>query len=157
MIQRIQTIWLLLAGITVFGLFLFPYLNYNDLVGLGKKLYVTGSYTAVNGEPIKQDSNILQMIATIVLGLFPIYIIFQFKNRKRQVLLVLIEILLVVLFSVWLIVTANNVLSLTSQSIGTNNIGIGFFLLPITVILLGMAVGGIRKDEKIIKSADRLR
>ncbi|TJZ59819.1 DUF4293 family protein [Sphingobacterium olei] len=157
MIQRIQTIWLLLASIVIFGLFLFPYLNYNDLVGLGKKLYVTGSYTAVNGEPIKQQSNILQMIATVILGLFPLYIIFQFKNRKRQVLLVLIEILLIVLFGVWLIVTANHTLSLTSQSIGAHNIGIGFFLLPITVILLGMAAGGIRKDEKIIKSADRLR
>ncbi|GGH09695.1 DUF4293 family protein [Sphingobacterium alkalisoli] len=157
MIQRIQTIWLLLASLAIFGLFLFPYLNYNDLVGLGKKLYVTGSYTAVNGEPIKQHTNILQMIATIALGLFPIYIIFQFKNRKRQISLVLIEILLIVLFAVWLIVTANNTLSLISQSIGANNIGIGFFLLPTTVILLGMAVGGIRKDDKIIKSADRLR
>ncbi|WP_140938020.1 DUF4293 domain-containing protein [Sphingobacterium lumbrici] len=157
MIQRIQTIWLLLASIVIFSLFLFPYLNYNDLVGLGKKLYVTGAYSAVNGESIKQQSNILQMIVTIFLGLFPLYIIFQFKNRKRQVLLVLIEMLLIVLFGVWLIVTANNTLYPTSQSIGAHNIGIGFFLLPIAVILLGMAVGGIRKDEKIIKSADRLR
>ncbi|HMR18560.1 MAG TPA: DUF4293 family protein, partial [Sphingobacterium sp.] len=72
MIQRIQTVWLFLAAIIVLGLFIFPYVSYIDLVGLGKKLYVTGSYSAVNNEAVREQSYVLQTIATVVLALLPI-------------------------------------------------------------------------------------
>ena len=157
MIQRIQSIWLLLTAVVILGLFLFPYLNYIDLVGLGKQLYVTGSYTAVNNETVKQESYVLQTVATVVLGFIPIFTIFQYKNRKLQLKLIFIEIVLICLFAVWLFMSASNTLSLISQSFGAANIGVGFFLLPVAVIFLAMAIGGIRKDEKLIKSADRLR
>lgn len=157
MIQRIQSIWLLLAAVVILGLFVFPYLNYTDLVGLGKKLLVTGSYAAVNNESVKQESYLLQSIATVVLGFIPIVTIFSYKNRKRQLTLIFVEIVLICLFGVWLFVSATDTLSLISQSFGAQNIGVGFFLLPIAIIFLAMAIGGIRKDEKLIKSADRLR
>lgn len=157
MVQRIQSVWLLLAAIVILGLFIFPYLNYIDLVGLGKKLLVTGSYAAVNNENVKQESYILQTIATVVLGFIPIFTIFQYKNRKRQLTLIFIEIVLLCLFAVWLFISARNTLALISQSLGAQNIGVGFFLLPVAIIFLAMAIGGIRKDEKLIKSADRLR
>ncbi|ERJ58381.1 DUF4293 domain-containing protein [Sphingobacterium paucimobilis] len=157
MIQRIQSIWLLLAAIIILGLFLFPYLNYTDLVGLGKKLLVTGSYAAVNNESVKQESYILQSIATAVLGFIPILTIFLYKNRKRQLTLIFIEIVLICLFGIWLFVSSKDTLSLISQPFGAQNIGVGFFLLPIAVVFLAMAIGGIRQDEKLIKSADRLR
>ncbi|TDQ75948.1 DUF4293 domain-containing protein [Sphingobacterium yanglingense] len=157
MIQRIQSIWLLLAAVVILGLFVFPYLNYTDLVGLGKKLLVTGSYAAVNNESVKQESYLLQSIATVVLGFIPIVTIFLYKNRKRQLTLIFVEIVLICLFGVWLFVSATDTLSLISQSFGAQNIGVGFFLLPIAIIFLAMAIGGIRKDEKLIKSADRLR
>jgi|SRR5690606_843375 len=157
MIQRIQSIWLLLAALVLSGLFIFPYLSYIDLVGLGKQLYVTGSYSAVNNEAIKQESHWLQTIVTILLIILPIYTIFQYKNRKRQILLIFIEIFLIVLFGILLFFSAHSTLSLISQPFGAENIGVGFFLLPVAIILLAMAIGGIRKDEKLIKSADRLR
>ena len=157
MIQRIQSIWLLLTAVVILGLFLFPYLNYIDLVGLGKQLYVTGSYTAVNNEVVKQESYLLQTVATVLLGFVPLFTIFQYKNRKLQLKLIFIEIILICLFAVWLFMSASNTLSLISQSFGAANIGVGFFLLPVAIIFLSMAIGGIRKDEKLIKSADRLR
>ncbi|WP_039054275.1 DUF4293 domain-containing protein [Sphingobacterium sp. T2] len=154
MIQRIQTIWLLLATVVILGLFIFPYLNY-DLEDLGKKLFVTGEYSAVNNESVKQ--NILQTLGTIVVALVPLITIFQFKNRKLQIKLIYLSIALVVLLGVWMYFTATSTLQLISQSFGANNIGVGFFLLPVAIILLAMALGGIRKDEKLIRSADRLR
>lgn len=157
MIQRIQTVWLFLAAIIVLGLFIFPYVSYIDLVGLGKKLYVTGSYSAVNNEAVREQSYVLQTIATVVLALLPIITIFLYKDRKRQKALIFVEIALICLFAIWLIMSANSTLSLISQSLDTENIGVGFFLLPVAIIFLAMAIGGIRKDEKLIKSADRLR
>lgn len=157
MIQRIQTVWLLLATVVILGLFMFPYLNYIDLVGLGKKLFVTGEYSAVNNESVKQNNFLLQAIATVVVALVPLAAIFQFKNRKFQLKLIYLSILLIVLMGTWMYFTSVSTLDLISQNFGANNIGVGFFLLPIAIIFLAMAIGGIRKDEKLIKSADRLR
>ncbi|MGJ1194770.1 DUF4293 domain-containing protein [Sphingobacterium spiritivorum] len=157
MIQRIQTVWLLLAGVTIFALFLFPYLQYIDVAGIGRKLLVSGSFTAVNGESVKEESFILQSIATVVLGLIPIYIIFKFKDRKMQIKLILLQMVLVVLFFFWLYSFSGDILSKTSQYLSASNIGVGFFLFPVAIVFLSLAFGGIRKDERLIKSAERLR
>ena len=157
MLQRIQTIWLLLASLALLSLFLFPYVSYIDLVGLGKMIFVTGEYGAVNNETVKSEGYILQVIVTIILALVPLFTIFQFKHRKLQLKLIYGEIALICLFAVWLFVSATNTLSLINQHVNAQNIGVGFFLLPMTIIFLIMAIDGIRKDEKLIKSADRLR
>ncbi|MGJ1266169.1 DUF4293 domain-containing protein [Sphingobacterium spiritivorum] len=157
MIQRIQTVWLLLAGVTIFALFLFPYLQYIDVAGIGRKLLVSGSYTAVNGESVKEESFILQSMATVVLGLIPVYIIFKFKDRKMQIKLILLQMVLVVLFFFWLYSFSGDILSKTSQYLSASNIGVGFFLFPVAIVFLSLAFGGIRKDERLIKSAERLR
>jgi len=157
MLQRIQTIWLLLASLIILGLFLFPYVSYIDLVGLGKMILVSGEYGAVNNELVKQEGFILQIIGTIVLALIPLVIIFQYKNRKLQIKLIYVEIVLIFLFGVWLYFSASQTLSLINQSVDSKNIGVGIFLLPISIVFLCMALAGIRKDEKLIKSADRLR
>ena len=157
MIQRIQTIWLLATTIVLLGLFVFPYVSYIDLVGLGKKISVFGIYSSVNNEAVKEGSFLLQAIATGLIALFPLFIIFQFRNRKRQIAFIFVEMALIVLLGVWMWATANSTLSAINQSVQAGNIGVGFFILPVAIILLSMAIGGIRKDEKLIKSADRLR
>lgn len=157
MLQRIQTIWLLLATLVLLGLFMFPYVSYIDLVGLGKRIMITGEYGAVNNELVKKDGYILQTVATVVLAIIPLFTIFQFKNRKFQIKLIYVEIALICLFGLWLFVSASSTLSLINQTIGAQSIGVGFFLLPVSIILLIMAQAGIRNDEKLIKSADRLR
>lgn len=157
MIQRIQSVWLLLSGLVLTTLFLFPYVNYIDLVGLGKQIYVSGIYTSVNNEAVKQETFILQSIVAVFIAVMPIVLIFLFKDRKRQVKFIYLQLVLIVLFAIWMYVSANNVLSANNQYLSANNIGIGFFLLPVSIIFLSMALGAIRNDEKLIKSADRLR
>ena len=157
MIQRIQTSWLFLASLVIFGLFLFPYLNYNDLVGLGKNLMVTGQYAKANNEMVRQEFFLLQTIVTVLVALIPILIIFQYKNRKLQLRLIYVSILSILLLAAYLLFTANTVLSGISQAVTSTNIGVGLFLLPVSIICLALAIGGIRKDEKLIQSANRLR
>ena len=157
MIQRIQSLWLFLASATLFALFLFPYLQYADLGGMGRALKVTGAYRGLEGEAVREEFFILQTIATVLLGLFPLYIIFKYRQRKQQVQLILLEIVLLVLFGIWLYVSASTALTDARQFLSAGNVGVGFFLLPISIVFLCMAIGGIRKDERLIKSADRLR
>lgn len=157
MIQRVQSIWLLAATVTLLGLFVFPYVSFIDLVGLGKQIFVTGTYSAVNNEITRESSSIFQAIVAGIVAVFPLVIIFLYKNRKKQVLFIILEIILVALLGLWMFVSAQAVLDTISQRIQAGNIGVGFFLLPVAVIFLAMAINGIRKDEKLIKSADRLR
>ena len=157
MIQRIQTLWLLAASITLLGLFIFPYVSFIDLVGLGKQIFVTGTYSSLNNEMSRENSSILQAIFAGVVAALPVVIIFLFRNRKKQILFVGIAIALIVLLGIWMVFSASSVLDTISQRIQAGNIGVGFFLLPIAIIFLSMAIGGIRRDEKLIKSADRLR
>ncbi len=157
MIQRIQSIWLFLASAVIFALFIFPYLQYSDVAGIGKAFYVKGAYHGLEGQAVRDEFFILQSIATVLLGIFPLYIIFKFRNRKLQIQLIVLEIVLIVLFGVWLYTASSAALTEARQYLSARNIGVGFFLLPISLILLFMAIGGIRRDEKLIKSADRLR
>lgn len=157
MIQRIQSIWLLAAALVLLGLFIFPFVNYIDLVGLGKRIFVTGVFSSVNNESVQESSNVLLTIGSAFVAIFPLFIIFLFKNRKLQQVCVLASIVSVVLLAVWLYASANSSLSAISLSLKPSNIGVGFFLLPVAIILLVMALNGIKSDEKLIKSADRLR
>lgn len=146
-----------MASATLFALFLFPYLQYSDIGGMGKALKVTGVYHGLEGQAIRDEFFFLQAFATVILGLFPLYIIFKFRHRKLQIRLIWIAIVCIVLFGAWLYGAASGALAGANQSLSARNIGVGFFLLPISIIFLFMAMGGIRKDEKLIKSADRLR
>ncbi len=157
MIQRIQSIWLLATTITLLGLFIFPYVSFIDLVGLGKQIFVTGTYSSVNNEMTRESSSIAQAILAALVAIFPLVIIFLYKNRKKQVLFIVLEIVLIVLLGVWMFASADSVLDAISQRIQAGNIGVGFFLLPVSIIFLAMAINGIRKDEKLIRSANRLR
>src|SRR5690606_16043575 len=127
MIQRIQSIWLFLASVTLFALFLFPYLQYSDMSGVGRALKITGVYHGLAGQAIRDEFFVLQTVATVLLGIFPLYIIFLFRNRKQQVRLILVEIILLLLFGGWLYGTASNALTEANQFLSARNIGVGFF------------------------------
>ncbi len=158
MIQRIQSIWLLLAAAVILALFMFPYAQFGDFAGLAKAVKITGVYgVGPDGHPLRETTFILQIIGTVIVGLLPIFTIFKFKSRKVQKQLIFLNIVLIILFAIWLYSTASTALSTYNQYLGANNIGVGFFLLPIAIIFLSMALGAIRKDDLLIKSADRLR
>lgn len=157
MIQRIQTVWLLLASLSILGLFLFPYLHYSDATVLGKSLLVTGKYQQQVGESIREQFFFLQTVATVILAALPLYIIFKYKDRKLQIQLIILEIVLIILFGFWLYSTASKALTETQRFLSASNIGVGFFFPPIAIVFLFLAMSGIRRDESLIKSAERLR
>lgn len=157
MIQRIQSVWLFLAAVVVFALFLFPYMQYADSSGAGYALKVSGVYGNVDGQPTQLQGAWLLLTATILIGLFPLYIVFLFRDRKKQIRMAYLSILSVVLLGAWFYFNMDAVLNAESLTFSLQYIGVGFFLLPIAIILLLMAISAIKKDEKLIRSADRLR
>lgn|SRR5690606_34595571 len=157
MIQRIQTVWLLLASITLFLLFLFPYLQYFDNFGTAMSIKVTGIYQGVSEGVVQVKSFILQTIVTVILALVPLVTIFYYKNRKKQLQTIYLNIFLVILLAVWFYVSSNNAVIELNKNLVLENIGIGALLAPLDIVFLFLAAKGIRNDEKLIKSVDRLR
>ncbi len=91
---------------------------------------------------------------SIVLSLVTI---FRFKNRKSQSGLTWLNILITIGLQAWLFFKITNFRSDPANSTLQGYYWIGTFLPFITLILLFMAKSGIRKDEKLVKSLDRLR
>jgi len=129
MLQRIQTIWTLLAVLAAVFLF------------------ITGQDVVIS------DSIPLLNMGSIVLVIIGALSIFSFKNRKRQILLntisIIINVLLIGVLAYWL-------LNL-SGGIHFPEKGIEPIFPLIAVICLLIANMYIRKDERLVKSVDRLR
>jgi len=144
MIQRIQSVYLLLAALASGGL-----------------IFVLNLWTTVKGTDVfaldlfNDDVMLAKLIPIlfIVSAMDAFIAIFLFKNRKLQFVVTRIVILTQLILLGILIY-----LSLTlSGETAVSEKGIGMFL-PIIVILLSvLANKAIKKDEDLVKSVDRLR
>ncbi|RXK62577.1 DUF4293 family protein [Lacibacter luteus] len=136
MIQRIQTIWLLLAAAASFASL--------------KLSFYSGKKDAVLFEQLSGSTGgFLLLVLTVAVALLAVVSIFLFKNRKLQMRLSLAGLVLqlAVLFLY---------IQKTAVFIEGNYTLTSVFSFVVPVFFL-LAVLGIRKDEKLIKSMDRLR
>lgn len=140
MIQRIQTVWLLIAAILMAGVFYFPF------------------YEMPNAEALTVGRNYLAVVLAGISIILSFLIIFNFKNRKRQLNLCWLNILSCVALLVWLFYSVDR--QETTNAAAGNQSGhywIGAFLPLISIIFLLMARSAIKKDHKLVQSMDRLR
>jgi MFS superfamily sulfate permease-like transporter len=155
MLQRIQSIYLLFAALVILALFLFPVAHNVYLNGIPSTIKVTGIYQDVNGVQQLTTPFTVLSIATAIVGLIPLVIIFLYKNRKQQINLCYAAILVIIGYSFWLSQAVKT--AIDGFVMKTSNFGIGVLLFSISIVLMILAVKSIQKDEKLVKSADRLR
>ena len=146
MLQRIQTIYLLLAGIAIGVLFALPFAkSATSQAGI----FEDGIYNLYD-HPI--------LTGLVVVGLLlSIAAIFLFNNRKLQLKLTIFLIIISILIPI----TAMALMMTEGANMGKAKAEIeeslGIFL-PLLAIIFGfLAYRGIQKDEKIVRSMDRLR
>ncbi len=138
MIQRIQSVWLLLASASAFLSLKFPF-----YVGTNKDNIA--SYKLLGTE------NFYLMLLTIAIGVLALINIFLFSNRKLQIRLSVLGIMLE-LFLIFLYYRETlNFLPLT----GTY--ALSSLLHSCVVFFFYFAIRGISKDAKIIRDSNRLR
>ena len=136
MIQRIQTLWLLLSGISALLTLKFPFLD-------GQK----------NGIGFSSADEFYLLILAVAVSLAAIAAIFLFKNRKLQMKITGLSLLLSLLLNGFFVYAYLNNCYQLKDVVITLGAAI-YFAMPAFLIL---ALFGIRKDEKLIKSMDRLR
>src|SRR3569623_1772973 len=86
MIQRIQSVYLLLVSLVIFALFLFPLVHNVYVAGVPSTIKVTGIFQDVNGAQTHTESFIGLIAATAVVAILPLVLIFLYRNRKQQVM-----------------------------------------------------------------------
>ncbi|MDB5285340.1 MAG: hypothetical protein JWR05_289 [Mucilaginibacter sp.] len=155
MLQRIQSIYLFLASLAIFALFLFPLVHNVYVDNKPTTIMVTGTYQDVNGQQAHIDHFVALTAVTGIAGIIPLIVLFLYKNRKQQIAFCYSAILLVIGYSFWIAQSSKAIVG--DVTLQVNNFGIGMFLCPVAILLLLLAIKGIQRDEKLIKSADRLR
>ena len=155
MLQRIQSIYFLFASLALFALFLFSLAHNVYINGKTVSIMVTGIFEIINGHPSHTQFFVALTVATAVIALLPLIIAFLYKNRKQQIALGYAAILIVIGYSFWMSQSVKNIMG--SIQLDTHNWGIGLFLTSISIVFLLLAIKAIKNDEKLIKSADRLR
>jgi len=141
MIQRIQSLWLLLAGVA--GL-----ITYKMPLWTGK-LQDGSIKNFVGSENLALFASI---VATCVLGFVTIFL---FRNRKLQKNLATLGVFL----SLGIIALEFFIVDDYKKSLNfmESSWQLGAIMPILMVILFFLAYQGIRNDEKLIKSVDRLR
>lgn len=140
MLQRLQTFWLFIASLLAFATLKLSFFSGNILVENVKQFQ---HFTAMNSIPL--------MILTVAVAIASLVVIFLYKDRKTQLRIVL-AVLAVSLLNllVYFLETKNFVPAEWSLDL--------FSLLSIAIpLLLILAARGIYRDEKLVKSVDRLR
>jgi hypothetical protein len=155
MLQRIQSIYLLFAALVIAALFVFPLVHDVFVDGQNVTIKVTGIYTYINGQA-NQVLNFLPLtIATIVVAVMPLAIIFMYRDRKRQIMLCYGAMGIILAYSYWVSASVKNAIG--GADLQMSNYGIGIILLSLAIFLIVFAQKAIQKDEKLVRSADRLR
>lgn len=141
MIQRIQTLWLLISTACA-ALFIF--------MPIYKGIYLNGTQQTVS---IRE--NLFLLSGTAILTTISFLTVFLFKNRKAQKRLIILNILLIV----GVFIAQYYLIEMFKKDMG---IAQGDWqmiaILPLFMLLFHVfAYRGIVADEKLLSSADRMR
>ena len=155
MIQRIQSIYLLLASISS-GILLGTPLYYSETASAKYTLYIGGLLQTHPEESILSNHPALFSVG-ILLTLFPVIILFLYKKRQIQMRLSASAMMANTAMLMLLAGIANKSLEQITGDHLNEAFGVGLLLPALSIVFLFLANKAIRKDDKLIRSADRLR
>jgi glucan phosphoethanolaminetransferase (alkaline phosphatase superfamily) len=138
MIQRQQTLWLLLAGVAAFFTFQYPFFT-------GTRLENNMSVVA----ELDAGSNFFLLVLTGITIIVALISIFLFKDRKTQLRVVIAGILLSFVLLILYFVDA--------QKFDKGHFALSAILAVLVPASFCLAARGIYRDQKLIKSLDKLR
>ena len=136
MLQRIQTVYLLIAAVSSAGL-----------------IFVFHLWTNTAEIPVFAKDDYLYFGLFLGSALLSLISIFSYKNRKAQFMLGRLNIILNFILLVLFVVQSLNL----SGEADVSEKGIGILLPILSIVFLVLANKAIKKDEDLVKSADRLR
>ncbi|OIQ29555.1 MAG: hypothetical protein BM564_04910 [Bacteroidetes bacterium MedPE-SWsnd-G2] len=136
MLQRIQTIYLLIAALVSGGL-----------------IFVLPLWTSAEGTEVFAKDDVWILAGFMASAVLSVITIFNFKNRQTQFVLGRLNIILnFILLGVFVYQS----LTLSGEAAASEK-GIGLLVPVFSIVFLALANKAIKKDEALVKSVDRLR
>lgn len=156
MLQRIQTVYLILAIMSLSSIVLFDIAHFNDAAGNNNML---GLYHLTTAD--KEISSVKWSLLPVVFIALSIALlvvaIFTYRKRKRQMQFVRFTYLTIVasVVSIFFFVNENYwSLNLPEPDLSYRT---GFYLPFVAFAFCWLANRAIRQDEELVRSLDRLR
>lgn len=140
MIQRIQTVWLLIAALLAGATFKLPFFSGNRL---------NATTNAKEWIEFTSNQNVFTMIIAVALAVAALVAIFMYKDRKRQMLVTLTTTVVSVIQIVLYFKAKSNFIEA--------NLNLGSLLSLALTACLALAAKAIYNDDKLVQRADRLR
>ncbi|MBC2839774.1 DUF4293 domain-containing protein [Robiginitalea sp. SC105] len=136
MIQRIQTVYLLLVALAA-----------------GVLPFWVNLWTQADGTAVYAKGELWISLAFYGSALLAVVSMLRFKNRKSQFVLNRFNMLLHLFLLGFFVIRALNISGETQVS----EKGIGMLIPVFSIVLLVLANRAIKRDEDLVKSVDRLR
>lgn len=168
MIQRVQSLYLIAIVILHIALFFLPVFVAGTLpdanpagyvyLGVGKMSFSTGLN---NMTDIQDGIGILLIALNVLIALLALVDIFLFRNRPLQLRVSRFVALVVIIFIAALFYASQHTKDIFVGRMGNvpfeSAYKIGIWLPILSLILAILAGRGIMKDERLVRSADRIR
>jgi uncharacterized membrane protein YuzA (DUF378 family) len=149
MIQRIQSLWLMFAATASALMFFFPVIELTGENNL--HIHQFNSISFAGFKDIIQSGYIVAGLTGII-SLLNLVNIFLYKNRNLQMRICMFSSLLVI-FLIGLLAY----FSLSAETNAFATIGLSAVLPIIIFIFILMARRAVRRDDLLVRAADRLR
>lgn len=147
MIQRIQSVYLLISTILIGLLFLLPFAE----IAKDGAIYLFNFKGVLLDGAVKTNGLVIPVLLVMIIVL-NVFAIFSYTNRGKQVKLVWGVILMLVILLVAFVYFTY--LAYSGAQIGFK---LGAVLPLIAIVLDYLAIRSINKDEALIRSIDRIR
>lgn len=155
MIQRVQTLYLLLAAVLMSLTLFLPLATI--VTGSDEVIVKAFSISGTLGldTPLPLYMGIVLAVATLL----PFVTIFLFKKRLTQIRLCVSEIVLLLGSAAFVALYCYRLCALLSEVVTNVVFTLGFAaLMPVVAIIpVVLAIRGIAKDEALVRSLDRIR
>lgn len=165
MIQRVQTIFLFLIAVCMFMMLFVPIwekVSVKQQEKVAMDAYYMIHYT-IDSEAENPDYTITNeksiyyiAILSLISGLIAAFSIAKYKNRMTQITLGLVNTFVIAAtfgICIYFMFQGENLFAPELRG----NYEIGFFLPPLALLFNSMANRFIRRDEKLVRSVDRIR
>ncbi len=163
MIQRIQSVYLFGVFIFAVWLFLTP-IAYVTTTNHIFELSLKGIYNALESERAQLAASLPLLILNGLIAAFSLVILFLYKNRSLQILLAKVLLFLIILLIAAGYYYYNSFDAIIRNTVDAAEIAEGRFKFGIAlvfpffmIVLVMLGLRAIKKDDELVRSADRIR
>jgi uncharacterized membrane protein len=162
MIQRRQTIFMLLSAIISALLFFIPLMSFEANSSV-MSFTIFGIENPIDTLTLSQSYTWPLIVLTVLMTILPIYTLLRYKKRKHQVKMCQLDMLLNIVFIgvVFLYYEADIQEVIAAVEGDEYQLEVAYFIgmaIPLVNLVLEiLAIRGIKKDIELLKSIDRLR